>query len=86
MTRCTEELIILRAEMQMCYLGYTSKARLWAGKRNAVAGSSPHTYMAEDYIHQWWDLAAYAKSRFNLCYSDVITDSLVAIDPEFDSE
>lgn len=72
LTRCSEELIILRFEMQMCYLGYTSRANAWGKRKAKMSSSRAHKFLAQEYASHWNDLAAYAKERFNLCYDDVI--------------
>ncbi|KZV59297.1 hypothetical protein PENSPDRAFT_566377, partial [Peniophora sp. CONT] len=64
LTRCTEELIILRFEMQMCYLGYNSRARAWQRRKVKMKDSAGHTYMAQAYVKEWTDMAAHAKKKF----------------------
>ena len=74
--RCQEELIILRFEMQMCYLGYISMAEDWRERRRKMNDSRAHYFMAQEYISHWKDMAAHAKQRFNLCIENVIPDDL----------
>ena len=78
--RGQEELIILRFEMQMCFLGYRSRARSWAARRSTMEGHRAHEFLAMEYMGHWNDLAAYAAKRFNECIKDVITDKL---EPQF---
>ena len=74
--RCREEIIILRAEMQMCYLGYRSRARAWVKRGTRMAGHRAHEFMARENAGHWNDLAAYARKRFNQCFTDVIHQNL----------
>ena len=77
LTRCAEELKILRFEMQMCYLGYVSRAKSWDQKRRIMRHSKGHKAVAEEYASNWRDMAALAKERFNLCIQNVIHDGLL---------
>lgn len=72
LTRCTEELTILRFEMQMCYLGYQTRAKQWQRRLNRMRYSAAHRYLAQEYSSHWTDLSKYAKQRFNMCYKNVI--------------
>ena len=74
--QCREELIILRFEMQMCYLSYRSRAKEWMRRRTAMKGHRAHEFMAVEYAGSWSDMAAYAQQRFNHCIKDVIHKNL----------
>lgn len=56
----------------MCYLGYRSRAVDWKARKKIVKGSRGHSALAQENASHWFDLAAYAKERFNLCLADVI--------------
>ena len=62
--------------MQMCYLGYKSRARAWMRRRRTMKDSRAHEFLAMEYASSWSDMAAYAEKRFNQCYQGVIHKDL----------
>ena len=74
--RCSEEIVIIHFEMQMCYLGYMSIAKDWKERRRTMKDSRAHVFMAQENVSHWQDLAAHAKERFNLCMPNTIPDGL----------
>ncbi|VDC00896.1 unnamed protein product [Peniophora sp. CBMAI 1063] len=80
LTWCREELIILKFEMQMCYLSYKSLASAWMRRGTRMAGSRAHVAMAHEYAEHWLDMAKYAEGKFNTCHKNVISKRLR---PEF---
>ena len=74
--RCSEEIVILHFEMQMCYLAYRSMASDRRSRRDKMTASRAHVFMAQEYVSHWEDMAAHAKQRFNLCIENTIPDNL----------
>ena len=78
--RCSEEIVILHFEMQMCYLSYKVLASSWICRATKMSGSRAHVAMAHKYAEHWLDMAKYAQRKFNSCHKDIISPRLR---PEF---
>jgi hypothetical protein len=63
--RAKEELIILKAEMVMCYLGYQSNSREWNCRGQTMAHSPGHVAIAAQKAAMWDGFAKRAKTVFN---------------------
>jgi hypothetical protein len=63
--RVEEELIILKAEMVMCHLGYRFNSGEWRSRGIAMSHSPGHAAMAAQKAAMWDEFAQRAKYVFN---------------------
>lgn len=69
----------MQLEMQMCFLGFKSRAKAWTQRKERMKHRRAFAFAAEAHATHWRDLAAFAKERFNLCIQDVVSPGLRTI-------